>query len=119
MSEHQQLFTIQEVSRKLDIPKSTLRFWEKEFDGILSPVRTRGGQRRYTEEHLNVLSRIFRLKKGGMSLNEVKNSFIRRQQERSNNSRSASSSILADRVARLVKEEVYKFLLECEKSNFR
>jgi len=42
------LISIQEISALLKVAKPTLRFWEKEFEGILVPLRTRGGQRRYT-----------------------------------------------------------------------
>ncbi len=38
--------TIKEVSELTSIPTHTLRFWEKEFDSILVPLRTPGGQRR-------------------------------------------------------------------------
>ncbi|WP_369707420.1 MerR family transcriptional regulator [Desulfosarcina sp. BuS5] len=34
---------MQQVSTKLNILKPTLRFWEKEFNGILVPLRTNGG----------------------------------------------------------------------------
>jgi hypothetical protein len=34
------LLSIQEVSALLKVPKPTLRFWEKEFEGILAPLRT-------------------------------------------------------------------------------
>ncbi len=112
MSPRQQLFTIQQVSRKLDIPKSTLRYWEKEFDGVLAPVRTSGGQRRYTGEDIKTLSRIYRLKKEGMSLNEVKSNFIRRLEDRSTYPQSEYINLFADRVSKLVKEEVYRFLIE-------
>ncbi|MBL7224540.1 MAG: MerR family transcriptional regulator [Desulfobacteraceae bacterium] len=35
MGSLRQFLTIQQVSQKLDIPKPTLRFWEKEFVGGL------------------------------------------------------------------------------------
>ena len=41
---------IQEVSEKLKIPKSTIRFWETEFPELVRPKRTNGRQRRYSEE---------------------------------------------------------------------
>ena len=44
--EHEAL-SIAEISNKLKIPKHTLRFWEKEFHGMIVPLRTQGGQRRY------------------------------------------------------------------------
>ena len=117
MSQPQQLFTIQQISRKLDIPKSTLRFWEKEFDGVLTPIRTRGGQRRYSEEHVKILSRISMQKKEGMSLDQIKNKFFQNDAGRLNYSDSEYIDLLADRVAGLVKEEVYRFLLEGDNSN--
>ena len=117
MSQPQQLFTIQQISRKLDIPKSTLRFWEKEFDGLLTPIRTRGGQRRYSEEHVKILSRISMQKKEGMSLDQIKNKFLQSDAGRPNYSDSEYIDLLADRVAGLVKEEVYRFLLEGDNSN--
>ena len=72
MDIHEQAITIQQVSQKLDIPKPTLRFWEREFVGILVPLRTNGGQRRYAPEHISVIKEIKMLKKAGLSLVEIK-----------------------------------------------
>jgi hypothetical protein len=58
MNQKEQLHSIQELSTKLNIPKPTLRFWGKEFEGILLPLRTNGGQRRYVPEHVSILSEI-------------------------------------------------------------
>ncbi len=33
----------------------TLRYWEKEFAGILDPLRTNGGQRRYRAEDIQAV----------------------------------------------------------------
>jgi hypothetical protein len=55
MNFQEQAITIQQVSQKLDVPKPTLRFWEKEFEGILDPLRTNGRQRRYAPEHVAVI----------------------------------------------------------------
>jgi len=68
----EQAITIQQVAQKLDIPKTTLRFWEREFEGILVPLRTNGGQRRYAPEHVSVIEEIKMLKKAGLSLVEIK-----------------------------------------------
>lgn len=51
-------YKIQEVSKKLDVPKSTIRFWETEFPGLIQPARTSGGQRRYTESDVKNLTKI-------------------------------------------------------------
>jgi DNA-binding transcriptional MerR regulator len=66
------LISIQEVSALLNVPKPTLRFWEKELEGILAPLRTDGGQRRYTVENIAVIEEIKKLKSKGMSLPEIK-----------------------------------------------
>jgi DNA-binding transcriptional MerR regulator len=42
--------TIGEVSELTSVPIHTLRYWESEFDGYFSPLRTSGRQRRYDEE---------------------------------------------------------------------
>ncbi|MDR2945491.1 MAG: MerR family transcriptional regulator [Candidatus Adiutrix sp.] len=42
--------TIGEVSELTGVPIHTLRYWESEFDGYFSPLRTSGRQRRYNEE---------------------------------------------------------------------
>ena len=72
MDIHEQAITIQQVSQKLDVPKPTLRFWEKEFEGIPVPLRTNGGQRRYAPEHISVIKKIEMLKKAGLSLIQIK-----------------------------------------------
>ncbi len=39
----------------------TLRYWEREFEAFLNPVRTEGGQRRYRAEDIATVFRIKRL----------------------------------------------------------
>jgi DNA-binding transcriptional MerR regulator len=39
----------------------TLRYWEREFDPFLNPVRTTGGQRRYRPEDIQTVFLIKRL----------------------------------------------------------
>jgi len=41
--------TIGEVSALTLVPIHTIRYWEEEFTGYLSPERTNGRQRRYNE----------------------------------------------------------------------
>ena len=115
MDQQQKLFTIQEISRKLEIPKSTLRFWEKEFNGFLVPIRTNGGQRRYTSEHISIVEEINALKKTGLSLAEIKRKLEKGQMsetgsQRSEDERTDGIDFLAERVAEAVKMEVLRFL---------
>jgi len=101
------LISIQEVSAFLNVPKPTLRFWEKELDGILAPLRTRGGQRRYTVESIAVIEEIKRLRESGMSLHEIKRKLS--NSGKGGNPNSNRVELLAARVAEVVKAEVNKF----------
>ena len=40
------------------VSKHTLRFWEKTLNGVIVPLRTKGGQRRYTKYHLQIINEI-------------------------------------------------------------
>lgn len=56
----EQLYKIGEVARLLDVNTSVLRYWETEF-AQLAPIRTEGGQRLYTPNHMALLQEIRRL----------------------------------------------------------
>lgn len=51
-------YRIQDVSQRLEVPKSTIRYWEKEFSFLVSPARTNGGQRRYSEGDIENFKRV-------------------------------------------------------------
>ncbi len=51
-------YKIQEVSERLQVPKSTIRYWETEFPELVRPKRTNGRQRRYSEEDISNLRQI-------------------------------------------------------------
>ncbi len=55
------LCKIKEVSDRLNLPISTIRYWEREFEGILTPARTEKGQRRYSRKEIKTLETIKRL----------------------------------------------------------
>ena len=108
MQRKNQLFSILKVSEKLDIPTHTLRFWEKELNGLLVPLRTNGGQRRYTMENLMLLEEIKKCRGNGLSLAEINEKFG--QDFERETSQSSNVDLLASRVAQAVKAEVYNFL---------
>ncbi len=103
-------FTIQQLSERLDVPKPTLRFWEKELDGIFVPLRTSGGQRRYTETHIEVLERIKDLRNSGKSISEIRDYFNNGHKNEKPVDDETAIDILTERIAELVKMEVTKFL---------
>ena len=51
-------YRIQQVSKKIEVPRSTIRFWETEFPELIQPKRTNGGQRRYSDEDIHNLKEI-------------------------------------------------------------
>jgi DNA-binding transcriptional MerR regulator len=61
-------YSIGEMSKMLDVPVSTVRFWENEFD-ILKPQKNKKGNRLFTQEDVKNLKIIYHLvKEMGMTL---------------------------------------------------
>ncbi len=54
----EKLFSISQVNAITGVPKSTIRFWEKEFQEFLAPLRTDGNQRRYDERTVDIIKKI-------------------------------------------------------------
>jgi DNA-binding transcriptional MerR regulator len=68
-------YTINEVAEMLDLPASTLRYWEKEFS-VLRPHRTTSGIRKYVEKDIEFLKKILYFTRDcGYSLEGVKKVF--------------------------------------------
>ena len=105
----EQGFSIRDVSTRFEIPKPTLRFWEKEFKEILVPLRTQGGQRRYNIEHMAVIKKIKRLRERGKSLSEIRGNLMRDRKKKESDLNNSNIDFLADRVAKVVRDEVYRF----------
>ncbi len=108
MDQQEQLFTIQQLSTKLNIPKPTLRYWEKELEGIFVPLRTSGRQRRYTAEHISTIEEIKKLKGEGMSLLDIKQVF--HNNRTGNLSNTVRIDLLLNRITEVVKAEIASFL---------
>jgi DNA-binding transcriptional MerR regulator len=65
-------YSIGEVSEMLEVPVSTVRFWENEFD-ILKPAKNKKGNRLFTPQDIKNLRIIHRLvKEEGMTLTGAK-----------------------------------------------
>lgn len=52
------MYRIQEVSNIVEVPVSTVRYWQKEFSEFVKPNKTNGGQRRYNDDDLTNFIRI-------------------------------------------------------------
>lgn len=109
MDREEQLFTIQQLSLKLKIPRPTLRFWEKELNGIIIPLRTQGGQRRYTAENVSIIKEIRRLRTKGLSLVEIRRKLNNRRKTVERDSKSQRIDLLVDRISEIIRSEIYGF----------
>jgi DNA-binding transcriptional MerR regulator len=70
----EKLYSIQEVSRKLGIPKDTLRYYDR--IGIISPSRDDNRYRKYSRDDLIDLMNIQIMQYADFSLDEIKEKFI-------------------------------------------
>ncbi|MBN2397758.1 MAG: UDP-N-acetylglucosamine 4,6-dehydratase (inverting) [Deltaproteobacteria bacterium] len=51
-------YRIREVSEKLELPASTIRYWEGEFGDLIQTKKTPGKQRRYSQRNIEQLRQI-------------------------------------------------------------
>ncbi|ENG7498511.1 MerR family transcriptional regulator [Listeria monocytogenes] len=98
-------FSIGEFSELVDIPSSTLRFYEKE--GLITPERDKNNLRTYSEEDANWLKFLLHLKGAGLSIEELKQYNIWR---------AAGDSTISERL-NMLKEK--KIVLEQEIENLQ
>ena len=109
MDRQKEMFSIQQVSLKLNIPKATLRFWEKELNTIIVPLRTQGGQRRYTLDQISTIKEVKKMRENGMHLSEIKRYLTNRPMNYDSHSESIEVDFLADHIAKIVRSEIYNF----------
>ncbi|EOW1565323.1 MerR family transcriptional regulator [Listeria monocytogenes] len=98
-------FSIGEFSELVDIPSSTLRFYEKE--GLITPERDKNNLRTYSQEDANWLKFLLHLKGAGLSIEELKQYTIWR---------AAGDSTISERL-NMLKEK--KIVLEQEIENLQ
>jgi DNA-binding transcriptional MerR regulator len=103
-------YSIQEVSTMANVSKHTLRFWEKELDGIIVPLRTDGGQRRYTSYNLVIIEEVKRLKKKGLSLLDIKKILENNIDGLRKVDNKDKIDLLANQIAEVVKSTLYDFI---------
>lgn len=61
--------TIKEVEQILEVPRATVRFYEKE--GLFSPTRSENGYREYSEEDVVLLKKIIIFRKLGFAVSDI------------------------------------------------
>lgn len=65
--------TIKDVEQLLEIPRATVRFYEKE--GLVNPSRKGNGYRDYSDEDVEKLRKVIILRKIGMSVEDINDIF--------------------------------------------
>jgi DNA-binding transcriptional MerR regulator len=70
--EFMKAYTINEVSKIIDIPAGTIRQWEKTVEGILNIPRDDKGSRYYTDFEINTLNNIKAMRDKGLSFEVIK-----------------------------------------------
>ncbi|MBD7937796.1 MULTISPECIES: MerR family transcriptional regulator [Cytobacillus] len=67
MNQIMQAYTINEVSKQLNIPPGTLRQWEKDLKDILVIPRSKNGARYYTDEEISLLDTVKKMRNQNLS----------------------------------------------------
>jgi DNA-binding transcriptional MerR regulator len=74
-------YSIGETARMLDVPVSTVRFWENEFD-ILKPMKNKKGNRMFTPDDIKNIKIIHHLlKEEGMTIPGVRKRLAGKREE--------------------------------------
>lgn len=98
--------TIKEVEKVLDIPRATVRFYERE--GLIEPQREENGYRDYNDEDIDKLKKIIILRKIGITVSDIEDIF---------DGVKAMPDVLADNITKLEKqmEELKGAMIVCQR----
>jgi DNA-binding transcriptional MerR regulator len=101
------LYSIKETSELTDIPPHTLRLWERKIPGFLQPVRTKGGQRRYTGTCLEKIRKLdYYVNAKGLSLVGAQRMIEEGQEVGESPEQELREKILADKRVRQAVDEI-------------
>ncbi len=106
LAQSERLYSIKEASELTDVPPHTLRFWERKIPGFLKPVRTDGGQRRYTSECLDKIRKLdYYVNHKGLTLVGARR-MIEEGLEPDSTEKELKDKILADKRVRQAVDEI-------------
>lgn len=109
------LKTITEVASRFGVSTRTIRYYEE--IGLLSPERSEGNQRLYSNRELAKLKLIFRGKKYGFSLEEIKEMVLLFDRDRTGRKQLERTIKFGDQKIREIEEkieELHEIKLEME-----
>lgn len=105
------LYSIKEASELTDVPAHTLRFWERKIPDFLRPVRTQGGQRRYTQECLERIRKLdYYVNHKGMTLVGAQRMIEEGVDPANDGDRELKETILADKRVRQAVDEIVELI---------
>jgi DNA-binding transcriptional MerR regulator len=113
MKEKEKLLRIGDVAELIEVPVHTLRYWERMFKEDLSPYRSSGGQRIYSEGDVIKIREVKKLlKEEGYSIHGVrrilKNDTRNKELFVPSSKREPDWSAIALDVTRLIRERFYE-----------
>lgn len=90
---HTEMLSIGEASQRIDLPESTIRYYDKEFGNYLSIPRGKNNQRLFEEDHLQDLEYIrYLIKREELSVEEVRSRLNREEDYRDSSSSTEESA---------------------------
>lgn len=96
----QGLYPIRTVSELTGVNSITLRAWERRY-GLFEPVRKSSGHRLYSQEHIDLITRIVGLLDRGMRIGQIK-AWLESQESGPDTEDSESSSLWSRYVGRMI-----------------
>jgi len=100
LDKHESNYRIGAVSRLTGIPPDTLRVWERRYD-LVTPMRSEGGGRLYSQEDVTRLSVIKRLVDSGHAIGSIAELSMEQLRERLADTRLTDRSFAATRPVRM------------------
>jgi DNA-binding transcriptional MerR regulator len=112
MKDNKRLLRIGDVAELIEVPVHTLRYWERMFKEDLSPNRSSGGQRIYSELDIDKIREVKKLlKEEGYSIHGVRRILINSTGNKESFTPSLEKepdwSAIALDVTRLIREKFY------------
>jgi DNA-binding transcriptional MerR regulator len=102
------LYSIQEVAKMFHVNASLLRYWEKEFDSIIQPLRSEKGTRQYRKEDVEAVRLVYHLvKEKGLTIAGAK------QKLKDNKENVVSTEEIVHRL-KTIRSELFAWIEEIE-----
>lgn len=110
-------YTIQEVSKLLNIPVGTIKRFEKDLDGLLIVPRTKQGARYFTELEITFIKKIKELRDANTSIEKIKETFLSQAEGKADSLEEENGTMETTEVEKLNREEFETSIVTVSPSN--